>query len=109
MDIILAQDLVAQGVRLNEIANRFQIELTRLLEEYNETQQGTVLLQRIEAASTYFTNLLELSFLKPVQNHRRSVSGKKKLKKYIKELVVLENFFSDRIEHMKQAQLMVNG
>ncbi len=108
-DIILAQNLVVQGGGLKEIADRFQKELTRLLEEYNETQQGTILLQRIEAASTYFTNLLELSFLKPVQNHRRSISGKKKLKKYIKELVVLENFFSDRIEHIKEARLMVNG
>ncbi|MEO5998670.1 MAG: AAA family ATPase [Chitinophagaceae bacterium] len=110
--ISLAEELVLQGSKLKSIADKFQKELSGLLQEYGENRQQSILSQRIDAASQYFTSFLQQSFLKPIQNHRKSVPGKKKLKNYIKELVALEALFNDRIEQMKKVKelvLMVNG
>ncbi len=106
--ISLAEELVANGLKLKKIAEVFQKELAALLEKPDESQQE-VLHKRVEAASNYFTNSFEHSFLKPVQIHRRSLSGKK-FKKHKTELSELENFFNARITQMNQAKdlLMVN-
>ena len=106
--ISLAEELLVKGRKLRDVADKFQKELSRLLEEHSDKQQPSILSQRIDAASQYFSSVLEQSFLKPIRNHRKSVPGKKKLKNYIKELVELEGFFSERIEQMKKVKELVS-
>lgn len=100
--IIFAEELVKQGRALNETAGKFQKELTRLLQEYSEHKQQTDLKGRIEAASNYFINLLQNTFLQTIKSHRKAATGKAKVKKYLKELQELEKFITLRIDHIKQ-------
>jgi ATP-dependent exoDNAse (exonuclease V) alpha subunit len=107
--IQLAIELVAQGRKLKDIADKFQKELCRIMEENDVHQQEGILLKRIEAASNYFTGFLEEWLLNPLQVHRKTVTGKKKLKKYVKEIAGMENFLNHRIELMKQVkEIIVN-
>ncbi len=101
----LAEELVANGIKLKGIAEKFLKELAVLLDMPAESQQD-LLQKRVEAANKYFTNSLEQSFLKPVQSHRRSLTGKKN-KSYKKELFELETFFNARIIQVNQARALV--
>ena len=98
----MAEDFVLMASQLSDVAEKFQRELSRLLTEYADTKQGVMLVSRINAASRYFTSFLEISFLKPIQTHRKSLTEKKKVKKYIMELSAIETFLIARIEQIKQ-------
>ena len=107
--ITLAEALVTNGIKLKEIAGKFQKELILLLEIPVELQQESALLKRVEAAGRYFTESLENFFIKPVQNHRKSLTGKSKAKKYIQELSELESFLKARINQVNLAKDLLSA
>lgn len=98
------------GQRLTEIegtAERFRRQLRHLTEKSGSVADGLpVLTERCEKAIEYFTCRLALEILTPLREYIESVRGRKKLKRYLADVGLLERVCQDRIEALYGAQLL---
>ncbi|MGH8328464.1 MAG: helix-turn-helix domain-containing protein, partial [Steroidobacteraceae bacterium] len=98
------------GQQLAEIegtAERFRRQLHRLTEEAGGVAGGlAVLTERCDKAIEYFTGRLALEVLAPLRKHIESVRSRKKLKRYLAHVDLLERFCQDKIEALYGAQLL---
>lgn len=104
IEIEIVDKLLAETTRLQQIASKFLKELDILLKGYKQFNETILLEDRMEAAIKYFTNCIQLALLKPLQDHRKSLTGKNRVKKYMRELIELEGHCNRKIEVMQKAK-----
>ena len=107
--IKLAEKLFIEATRLQQVALNFHKELNKLFEEYKQNKQSSLLENRMEAATTYFTTCIENALLKPLQQHRQLLTGKKRVRKYIKQLEELEKYCDKKMEILQNARAIFMG
>ena len=102
------QDRIAQRMgEIEETAEKFRRQLRRLTAEAGGVANGLpVLTERCGKAIEYFTGRLALEVLGPARAHIGSLRGKKKLKRYLTDVGLLERVCQDRIEALYGAQLL---
>jgi len=102
-----AQDLAAAVKEPKEVAEKFQVQLRRILENPNPDQLK-ILIKRIKAAKGYFEPILK-DFSKKVLSHQMEVSKEKGVKQYRNEIRDIELLFFKQLHAIYKAEALVKS
>jgi energy-coupling factor transporter ATP-binding protein EcfA2 len=90
---------------INETADKFQVQLDRLLNNLEESDFGNqVLKERCNKAIDYFTSSLYNQLVTPLHEHVQSLAYKSRVKKYVQHVQMLEENFWNKIHRLYQAE-----
>ncbi|MDR1405998.1 MAG: helix-turn-helix domain-containing protein [Prevotellaceae bacterium] len=87
----LSEQLYAAAVRQEQVAKRFQEQLTQITSSPPGNENTAVLKERCTKAVVYFYEELRLHILQPLQRHKDAFTHIKKAKTYRRKLHELEN------------------
>lgn len=89
------------------VSQKFQEQLKKLFATASGHEDHVFLNERVASATKYFTTQLETIFLNPLMDHETELHGKPLVKKYLKELRLLIDFFSSQKVQLQKALEMV--
>jgi hypothetical protein len=93
---------------ISNVLVKFDTQLSGLLIIASQESYSFVK-ERITKAVSYFTSMIEVRLMKPVQEYTLSVEENKKNEPFIKELNVLFNLFHFKIKELTICERIANG
>ncbi|MFT3701118.1 MAG: helix-turn-helix domain-containing protein [Agriterribacter sp.] len=105
--VLWAQQLLEQFNAMKEVSEKFDKQLSTLLLS-TEVDKYIKLHERVNAAGKYFGGLLD-NLLQSLQQHKKEIQVKQKVKKYVKELYHLELGFTRQKSAIMQAVAISEG
>lgn len=106
--VSLARQWLDKATGQQEVAQRFSIQLEQLLPGA-EADGYRQLLQRVEAAVSYFARLLDEELIKPMREHVGELRSKQKAKKYQQEMQALTVLCVRKKQQVEDALKLVRG
>jgi DNA-binding CsgD family transcriptional regulator len=92
---------------LNATADKFQRQLRRLLEAtQSDPNSATALRERCGKAIAYFTEQIATQLIEPLHSHIAKLADKKKLKRYVKHVQLIEANCWSRIDRLYGARFI---
>jgi hypothetical protein len=105
--VALRERIHRQAVELEQTAEKFRRQLHRLIEEARGAPRCLPILQeRCEKAIEYFTERIATGLAAPLRVYTDSFRGKKKLKRYLAHVSLLERICWEKIESLYDAKLL---
>lgn len=104
----VTQELLKKAWAQKETAQKFLLQLERLLEDIS--QQGFEQLhERMKAAYNYFNSAINTDLINPLQKHIDAVRVKKKTGKYVAALKYLKLIFERKQQQLHQSTQVTEG
>jgi ATP-dependent exoDNAse (exonuclease V) alpha subunit len=85
-----------------EIAKKFQIQLSRLLDEYIQTRNIAAIKERVGKAALYFYNDITDHMLKPLDDHLKKLASTSKVKHYLLAARMIRQGFIEALTRFKK-------
>ncbi|MCX6275595.1 MAG: AAA family ATPase [Bacteroidetes bacterium] len=103
----LNEKLQEQSRSLLETSLKFENQLQNLLYDFtNDSEKIAALKERCNKAIDYFTEAIFTSLITPLHGHIQSFAFKAKVKKYVKLVQEIEDFFWIKINHLYNARFL---
>ena len=100
----LAQSVLVVAKDGGVTAQKYQQQLSRILEHTRQTGDTAQLEQRMQKAVEYFARLIAEEILTPVQDHLKELTYNSKVKKYKEEVLVIEGFVWQHLQKLLTAK-----
>jgi hypothetical protein len=105
--IALQERIHAQTSELNATADKFQRQLHRLTEAAeSDPNSATILRERCQKAIAYFTEQLATQLVAPLREHIQTLAYKKKMKRYVKHVQLIEESCWRKINQLYDAKFL---
>ncbi len=97
----------AQVNTIHETAEKFQRQLTRLIAEFEQDPARISMLQeRCDKAIRYFTDQIAQHLIEPLRGHVNGLAYKKKLKRYLQHVQLMEETGWIKIDRLYQGSFL---
>lgn len=96
----LAHGLLGKAIEQAGVAQKFKIQLEKILQHTLQTGDTAQLKQRMEKAVSYFAQSITTGLLEPLQQHLSSLQYASKLKKYKEEVLLIESFIWQQLQRL---------
>lgn len=98
----LSHQLIDKAVQQQQVAQKFRQQLSSLLDTLVESNDASVLQERMNKAIAYFTRSIHDELIKPVQEHIAEVKSSRQ-RKYLAQLESLEASLWGKLQQVWQA------
>lgn len=98
----LSRQLIDKAVQQQQVAQKFRQQLSGLLDTLVESNDASVLQERMNKAIAYFTRAIHDELIKPVQEHIAEVKSSRQ-RKYLAQLESLEASLWSKLQQVWQA------
>lgn len=97
----------AQANSIHTTAEKFQRQLQRLIANFERDPAGIAMLRdRCEKAIRYFTDQIAQHFIEPLRAHINGLAYKKKLKRYLQHVQLIEETCWAKIDRLYQGSFL---
>lgn len=104
----LFDKIIIQVDDLQNVATRFQHQLKRLIETYQQDKQIEPLQSRIEQAVLYFSEKFFTQVMTPLHSHFEELAYKSKIRNYLKGLNILRDQGWAKLDQLYQPSFLGN-